>query len=107
MAALIAVGSVGCVLTSSQQLVPPLLLSPVLANTAATPVEGLTGRQARTGETKEKPLARKLVNPPQVFSSTSYPLSKRPATSWGPWGSFGVLGGPGKSWQFLNIRLAP
>jgi hypothetical protein len=71
MAALIAVGSVGCVLTSSQQLVAPLLLLPVLENTPAKPVEGLTGRQARAGETMEKPLARKLVNPPQVFSSTS------------------------------------
>jgi hypothetical protein len=40
--------------------------------------EGLTGRQARAGETKEKPLARKLVNPPQVFSSTSYPPSTGP-----------------------------
>jgi hypothetical protein len=73
MAALIAVGSVGCVLTSSQQLVAPLLLLPVLENTPAkeTPVEGLTGRHARAGETMEKPLARKLVFPPQVFSSTS------------------------------------
>jgi hypothetical protein len=61
MAALIAVGSVGCVLTSSQQLVPPLHLSPVLENTPAKPVEGLTGRQARAGETMGKPLARKLV----------------------------------------------
>jgi hypothetical protein len=90
MAALIAVGSVGCVLTWSQQLVPPLHLLPVLENTSAKPVEGLTGRQARAGETKEKPLARKLVNPPQVFSSTSCPPSK----------------GPEKSWGFLTIALA-
>jgi hypothetical protein len=61
MAALIAVGSVGCVLTCWQQLVPPLLLLPVLENTPAQPVEGLTGRQARTGETMGKPLASKLV----------------------------------------------
>jgi hypothetical protein len=75
MAALIAVGSAGRVLTSSHQLAAPLLLSPVLENThrrKKTPVEGLTGRQARAGETMEKPLARKLVNPPQVFSSTSF-----------------------------------
>jgi hypothetical protein len=91
MAALIAVGSVGCVLTSSQQLLSPLLLSPVLENTAATPVEGLTGRQARTGETKEKPLARKLVNPPQVFSSTSFAFRR---VSLGSWGSFGVFERP-------------
>jgi hypothetical protein len=84
MAALIAVGSAGCVLTSSRQLVAPLLLLPVLENTPARPVEGLTGRQARAGETVEKPLARKLVNPPRVFSSTSCPLSK-------------VLKGPGGS----------
>jgi hypothetical protein len=75
MAVLIAVGSVGCVLTSSQQLVVPLLLLPVLENTPAkkkrTPVEGLTGRQARAGETMEKLLVSKLVFPPQVFSSTS------------------------------------
>jgi hypothetical protein len=71
VAALIAVGSVGCVLTSSQGLVASLLLLPVLENTPAKPVEGLTGRQARAGETMETPLARKLVFPPQVFSSTS------------------------------------
>jgi hypothetical protein len=54
MAALIAVGSVECVLTSSQQLVASLLLLPVLENTPEnTPVEGLTGRQARAGETVE------------------------------------------------------
>jgi hypothetical protein len=61
MVALIAVGSVSCVLTSSQELVAPLLLLPVLENTLAKPVEGLTGRQARAGETMEKPLSRKLV----------------------------------------------
>jgi hypothetical protein len=61
MAALITVGSVGCVLTSAQELVAPLLLLPVLENTPAQPVEGLTGRQARAGETMEKPLASKLV----------------------------------------------
>jgi hypothetical protein len=33
MAALIAVGSVGCILTSSQQLLSPFLLLPVLENT--------------------------------------------------------------------------
>jgi hypothetical protein len=100
MVALITVGSVDCVLTSSQQLRSPFLLLPVLEN---TPVkkntgEGLTGRQARSGETMEKPLARKLVNPPQVFSSTSFPPSGS---------SFGVLGGPGMSCGFLNTRLAP
>jgi hypothetical protein len=90
MAALIAVGSVGCVLTSSQEPVAPLLLLPVLENTPAKLVEGLTGRQARAGETMEKPLARKLVFPPQVFSSTSCTPSK----------------GPGKFWGCLHIPLA-
>jgi hypothetical protein len=54
-----------------------------------TPVEGLTGRQAHAGETMEKPLARKLVHPPQVFPSTSFHLV-----------------GLGKSFGFLNIALA-
>jgi hypothetical protein len=49
----------------------------------------------------EKPLARKLVNPPQVFSSTSFAFRRVPL---GSWGSFGVFEGP---WWFLNIALAP
>jgi hypothetical protein len=63
MAALITVGSVDCVLTSSQQLLSPFLLLPVLENTPAkkNTGEGLTGRQARAGETMGKPLACKLV----------------------------------------------
>jgi hypothetical protein len=62
VAALIAVGSVVFVLTFSQQLAAPLLLLLVLENTPRkTPVEGLTGRQARAGETMGKPLAHKLV----------------------------------------------
>jgi hypothetical protein len=49
----------------------------------------------------EKPLARKLVNPPHVFSSTSFAFWRVPL---GSWGSFGVFEG---AWWLLNIALAP
>jgi hypothetical protein len=93
MAALIAAGSVDCVLTSSDQLDVPLLLLPVLENTPANTEntgEGLTCRQARAGETTVKLLASKRTFPPQVFSSTSFTCWGGPS---GPWRSCSKLCG--------------